>query len=252
MTSICFINQKGGVGKTTTTFQTAAYLTKKGARVLMIDMDPQGNLTACLGVNTDDQNTMAELLLGEATFAETVLSTVYGDLLPSDSALGYREMEINGKIAREQLLRKALKGSAETYDYILMDCPPAFNTFVYNALMATDHVVIVSEMGMFSALGCGKMIDSINGVAAYGKDINIAGILFTKNNTTNLAKGVKGQVEQVSEKHGVKVFDTMIGTFPAPVGESQMAHQSLFDYVPNHKVTQQYKAAVEEIIAATK
>lgn len=250
---ICFINQKGGVGKTTTTMQMAAYLTKQGAKVLMIDMDPQGNLTSCLGVNTDGENTIAELLLSEATFAETVKQTAYGDLIPSDSALGYREMEIGGKPARELLLSKALRGSVGAYDYVLIDCPPAINTFTYNVLLVAESVVIVSEVGFFSAQGCGKMIDTVRqAVAAYDRSIYIAGILFTKNNKTRLAREIREQVELVVSEYGVRVYQNMIGTFPAPVGESQAAHQSLFDYAPKHKVAAQYEAACVEIIKSVK
>lgn len=250
---ICFINQKGGVGKTTTTVQMAAYLTRRNAKVLMIDMDPQGNLTSYLGVNTDDENTIAELLLSEATFADTVKPTTYGDLIPSDSALGYREMEIGGRPARELLLSKALRGNIDTYDYVLIDCPPAINTFTYNVLLLAKSVVIVSEVGFFSAQGCGKMIDTVRqAVAAYDRSINIAGILFTKNNNTRLAREIREQVEQVVADYGVRVYQNTIGTFPAPVGESQAAHQSLFDYAPKNKVAAQYEAACEEIIKSVK
>lgn len=248
---ICFINQKGGVGKTTTTMQTAGYLSSKGAKVLMIDIDPQGNLTSCLGVNTDGENTVSELLLGEATFAETVKPTEYGDLIPSDSALGYREMEISGRVARELLLSNALKGQVDGYDYVLIDCPPAINTFTYNVFLFADNVVIVSEVGLFSAQGCGKMIDTVRqAVGAYARTINIAGILFTKNNQTRLAREIREEVEAVVSEYGVKVFDATIGTFPAPIGESQSAHKTLFDYAPKHKAAAQYEEACREIVAA--
>lgn len=249
---ICFINQKGGVGKTTTTMQAAAYLsTKKGKRVLMIDMDPQGNLTSCVGVNTDGENTVSELLLGEAKFEETVTTTPYGDIIPSDSSLGYREMEISGKVGRELLLFQALKDKLGEYDYVLIDCPPAINTFTYNVFMVADSVVVVSEVGFFSARGCGKMIDTVRqAVGVYDRNVYIAGILFTKNNQTKLAREIREQVELVSNEYGVKVFNTMIGTFPAPVGESQALCRSLFDYAPKHKVTAQYASAIEEIIEA--
>ena len=249
---ICFINQKGGVGKTTTTMQAAAYLyTKKGKSVLMIDMDPQGNLTTCVGVDTDGENTISELLLGEAKFEETVKKTPYGDIIPSDSALGYREMEISGKFGRELLLSHALKDKLGGYDYVLIDCPPAINTFTYNVFMVADSVVVVSEVGLFSARGCGKMIDTVRqAVGVYDRKIHIAGILFTKNNQTKLAKEIHEQVSLVSNEYGVKVFETMIGTYPAPIGESQALCKSLFDYAPKHKATAQYAAAIEEIIEA--
>jgi chromosome partitioning protein len=249
---ICFINQKGGVGKTTTTMQTAAYLyTKKGKRVLMIDMDPQGNLTTCVGVNTDGENTVSELLLGEAKFEETIMKTPYGDIIPSDSALGYREMEISGKFGRELLLFQALKDKLGDYDYVLIDCPPAINTFTYNVFMVADSVVVVSEVGLFSARGCGKMIDTVRqAVGVYDRNIHIAGILFTKNNQTKLAKEIREQVSLVSSEYGVRVFETMIGTYPAPIGESQALCKSLFDYAPKHKATAQYAAAIEEMIKA--
>ena len=246
---ICFINQKGGVGKTTTTMQTAAYLTKNGKRVLMVDIDPQGNLTSYVGVSTEDRNTIAELLLGEASFEETVQSTPYGDIIPSDEILGFKEMHITGKVGRELLLSKALKVAAEQYDYVLVDCPPAINTFVYNVFIFVDNVVIVSEPGVFSAQGSSKLIETVKDTAgAYDKDVKIAGVLFTKNNNTKLADVVKSAAQALFEKHGVKVFETTIGTFPAPIGESQMARQSLFDYSPKSKVTQQYAAAIKEIL----
>ena len=248
---ICFINQKGGVGKTTTTMQMAGYLSRRGAKVLMIDIDPQGNLTSCLGVNTDGENTISELLLGEATFSETVMKTEYGDLIASDSVLAYREMEISGRLARELLLSNALKGQIDGYDYVLIDCPPAINTFTYNVFLFADNVVIVSEVGLFSALGCGKMIDTVRqAVGAYNRTVNIAGILFTKNNRTTVASVIREDAETVMKEYGVGVFNTKIGTFPATFQKSQIAHKTLFDYLPKHKATAQYEAACGEIVAA--
>ena len=248
---ICFINQKGGVGKTTTTMQMAGYLSRRGAKVLMIDIDPQGNLTSCLGVNTDGENTISELLLGEATFSETVMKTEYGDLIASDSALGYREMEISGRVARELLLSNALKGQVDGYDYVLIDCPPAINTFTYNVFLFADNVVIVSEVGLFSALGCGKMIDTVRqAVGAYNRTVNIAGVLFTKDTRTKFAREIHTDVETVMNEYGVGVFATKIGTFPAAVAEAQAVHKTLFDYAPDHKATVQYEAACREIVTA--
>lgn len=248
---ICFINKKGGVGKTTTTMQMAGYLSGIGAKVLMIDIDPQGNLTSCLGVNTDGENTISELLLGEASFSETVQKTAYGDIIPSDDSLCYREMEISGRVARELLLSNALKGQVDGYDYVLIDCPPAINTFTYNVFLFADSVVIVSEVGLFSAQGCGKMIDTVRQVVgAYNRTIDIAGILFTKNNRTRLAKEMREEVETVVSEYGVKVFETTIGTFPAPFQESQLAHKTLSDYAPKHKAAAQYEEACKEIMNA--
>ena len=252
--TICFTNQKGGVGKTTTTMQTSAYLVmKKGAKVLMIDLDPQGNLTSCLGVNTEDEYTVTELLLNECELKDVVKSTQYGDVIPSDSALGYREMEISGKMGRERLLYRALKGKLDGYDYVLIDCPPAINTFTYNAFMVSDYVVVVSEAGLFSAQGCGKMIETVHQTAGvFDRQIAIAGILLTKNNATKLAKELSEGLKAISAEYGVKVFDSVIGTFPAPIGESQALRKSLFDYVPKHKVTLQYEKAIEEILNSIK
>ena len=179
------------------------------------------------------------------------MKTPYGDIIPSDSALGYREMEISGKFGRELLLFQALKDKLGDYDYVLIDCPPAINTFTYNVFMVADSVVVVSEVGLFSARGCGKMIDTVRqAVGVYDRNIHIAGILFTKNNQTKLAKEIREQVSLVSSEYGVRVFETMIGTYPAPIGESQALCKSLFDYAPKHKATAQYAAAIEEMIKA--
>lgn len=249
---ICFINQKGGVGKTTTTVQTAAYLTDIGKKVLMIDLDAQGNLTLNMDFNTTDANTICELLLSEASFPETVIKTKCGDLIPADDSIAYRELEISGKMGRESLLKIALQPYLKEYDYILLDCPPAINTITYNALNVATDVVLVVNAGAFSAQGCGKMISKINEFSKFAsRKINIAGVLFNQYNQTVIAKNFSDEMAELVKKYGTTAIKSKIGKYVA-VEESQALKQSLFEYCPNDKVTLQFKEAIEEIILLLK
>lgn len=249
---VCFVNQKGGVGKTTTTVQTAAYLFGIGKKVLMVDLDAQGNLTLNMKVNTEGKNTICELLLGEATFEETVVSTSSGDILPADDSLGLRELIISGRPGREFLLKKALSSVVDRYDYILLDCPPAVNTLVYNALMVATDIVIVVNASAFSAQGCSKLIEKLDNFQdVFDKKFNIAGLLFTQYSPTNLEKTFATGMAELVSKHKVYAFEHKIKKAVA-IGESQARQMSIFEYKPNHEVAIQYKEAIKEIISKLK
>ena len=180
MKTIVFMNQKGGVGKTTTCFHFAAYLKKLGKRVLCVDLDAQGSLSFCMGATTEGENTVFEFLTGAATFEETVQKTANGDVLPADNAIGIYSAKIEGKY---NLLSERLGSVKEQYDFVLIDCPPGINIYNYNALSAATSVVVTVQAEALSLLGLPQVFNLIkNSEVLFGKEINVAGILITMYN----------------------------------------------------------------------
>lgn len=186
MKTIAFINQKGGVGKSTLTLHTASYLVKKGKRVLTIDLDSQGNLTQAFGVDTTNRATLKEVLLGEVAINEAIYDTQYGYLIPSDVVLGNSERQIAGAVSCETLLRKAItpflraiKGTPNDLDYILIDCPPAFNVFTYNALTIATDIIVPCKAEEWSYQAVQQLLVIKKQVEdSFEKELNISGIII--------------------------------------------------------------------------
>lgn len=246
---VSFINQKGGVGKTTTTFQFASFLTKQGKKVLCIDLDAQGNLTLALNVNTDGKYIVGELMLNKegATFEETVIKTNYCDLLPSDDNMTFLEYEINSKLGREKLLHKAIKPYIDNYDYVLIDCPPSANTLVYNAITVSTDIVLVATPTAFSVQGILKLISKITdfGNDVLDRKVHIAGILINQYQSSDYSDGFEELTRQISDKCGIRCYENKIHKYFV-VEECQSQNKSIFDYAPKGKSKQESKKKVYE------
>jgi len=375
---IAFINQKGGVGKTTTAIQFAAWAVARGKRVLAVDMDPQGNFTFNCGIDTEDENTVTELLLKECTFAEAVrrvqwtsqrtagpctqgaegdgasgmeslsasplskglssensqalsspkqvgnpeplaracsdssplcaiqqgaglansslggagasLNNSKGasgapgrgdvkdsvgqgpqlgsvgistegtqgnsagehrgwlDVLPSDLALGGHEMQLSAKAGRERLLWGAIKDVEAEYDYIVIDCPPALNIFVYNSLYVADQIVIVTQAETFAILGIKQILDVVKDFnESLCKNISVAGMVITMfNPNTKTSKELIPFLEGIGEKRGFKVIGSKISK-SVKITEAQSQQKSIFEYAPKSKQAEEYDLAFVEL-----
>lgn len=211
---IAFANQKGGVGKTTTTVNLAAYLAAKGKKVLVIDMDSQGNTTSGLGQNKSQQeNTVYELMIGECSIAEAILHDVIKnvDLIPANANLAAVEVEMIGIDKKDYILKNQVEYVSEQYDFILMDCPPALNTATLNALTTANGVMITVQCEYLALEGLGELLKTITLVKERMNDqLKIDGILFTMyDSRTSLSMQV---VENVTEKlNGLyHIYDTKI------------------------------------------
>jgi chromosome partitioning protein len=204
---IAVLNQKGGVGKTTTTLNVGAYLAKAGARVLIVDMDPQGNATSGLGLDKQSLDaTMYDVLFGEVKATQVVKDTTTENLyiLPTNSQLAAAEVDLASETRREFKLKDALGDLA--YDYVLIDCPPALGLLSINALTAADHVLIPVQAEYYALEGLGQLLDIIQRVrGGLNPSLELLGVVVTMHDSrTSLSEQVLSEVK----KHlGDKLFD---------------------------------------------
>ena len=209
---ICVANQKGGVGKTTTTVNTVAALALMKKRVLLVDLDPQGNATMGCGVDKHEiELSTLEVLLGDASVAEARKPAVENlfDVLPANGDLTAAEVELIEMENREQQLKKALAVVASEYDYIFIDCPPSLNMLTLNALVAADGVLIPIQTEYYALEGLSSLLVTIEQIKAHANpELSIDGIVRTMHDPrNNLATDVSAQL---IEHFGDRVFRTII------------------------------------------
>ncbi|MDC7235358.1 MAG: AAA family ATPase [Spirochaetales bacterium] len=213
---VVFANQKGGVGKTTTTVNIGAYMAEAGKKVLLVDFDPQGNLSSSLGIR-DTDNSVYEVLLGQISVKKAVQQTPQKgmDILPSNLNLSGATVEL-GKVDKKdslQFLKKALSPIRDSYDYILIDCPPSLGVLTINGFVAADTVLIPLQCEYFALEGLKYMYSMT--IKRIQKSVNpalkIGGIIFTMyDSRTNLGKEVIKSVSDSFRQHPEMVFSTVI------------------------------------------
>lgn len=209
---ISIANQKGGVGKTTTTINLSAALAEKGKKILVIDMDPQGNTSSGFGIDKNQiEDTIYELILGYSAINETIIRNVMDrlDMIPSNVNLAGAEIELIGKERKESILKKELDFIREDYDYILIDCPPSLNILTVNAMVASDTVLVPIQCEFYALEGLSQLIYTINLIRErINRKLEIEGLVFTMyDGRTNLSQQV---VENVKANVKQRVYETVI------------------------------------------
>ena len=246
MKTIAFTNQKGGVGKTTSTINVGAGLCLQGKKVLLIDLDPQANLTYSLRMNSQRlDNTIYDVLKGRKTPGEAIINHNGFDILPSSIDLSGAEMEFANEPARETLLRGMLNKLDREYDYVLIDCPPNLGLLTLNAFTAVKEVFIVLQSEYLALHGLSKLMDVIKIVKErLNPDIEISGIICTLfDKRKNLNKEV---VDHIKDYFGDKVFKTIIRDNVA-LAEAPSHHKTIFEYDPESHGAKDYMSLAKEI-----
>ncbi|SMR82533.1 chromosome partitioning protein [Aliiroseovarius halocynthiae] len=249
---IAITNQKGGVGKTTTTINLGAALAEAGKRVLLIDLDPQGNASTGLGIAVDDREMSTyDLLLEEASILEVLKKTEIDDLMisPATTDLSSADIELVSNERRSHLLRDALRDVALAdlrIDYILIDCPPSLNLLTVNALVAADSVLIPLQSEFFALEGLSQLLLTVREVrAAANQDLRIEGVVLTMYDARN---NLSRQVElDARENLGELVFETVIPR-NVRVSEAPSFALPVLMYDPTSKGSQAYRDLASELI----
>lgn len=210
--TIVVANQKGGVGKTTTAINLSASLAEMGQKILVVDMDPQGNTTSGLGIEKDVvENTVYELLIGECGIKDAVVKTEYEnlELIPSNVDLSAAEIELIGTEGKEYILKNELDTIKKQYDFVLIDCPPSLNTLTINAMCAADTVLVPIQCEYYALEGLSQLIHTIDLVKErLNSDLEIEGVVFTMYDArTNLSLQV---VENVKNNLNQNIYKTII------------------------------------------
>ncbi len=227
---ISVITQKGGVGKTTTVNALAAALHKTGRRVLIIDMDPQGNLSFSVGAETEEVNTIYNAMKKEASSLDCIQRCSVADIIPSDILMTSLELEFTGE-NREFLLRDAIEDVKNLYDYILIDSPPSLGILTINALAASKYVILPMYPDIFSLQGVTRVHDTIEHVRqSCNPNLEIAGVLINRfNKRCKLHREVYGTAQLLAQKLGFPVFKTVIRNC-LPISEAQSLQCDLTEY----------------------
>lgn len=244
--TIAVSNQKGGVGKTTTAVNVAAALANKDRSVLLVDLDPQGNATSGLGIAKDSPVTSYEVLVGGVPFAEAVQETRMPGLyvLPANQDLTGAEVELVSVEQRDRRLRSVL--SMATYDYIVIDCPPALGLLTINALMAAQYVLIPVQAEYYALEGLGQLLGTVQAVRQGGNsNLELLGVVLTMYDSRT---SLSDQVAQEVRKHfGDKLFKTVIPR-NVRLAEAPSFSKTVFEHDKWSKGARAYKNLAKEIV----
>lgn len=253
MKVISVSNIKGGVGKTSVTSTLAAGLAKKGYKVLMVDSDPQTNLSMCfLEELGEDDLSLNEIYEKRRTLTEVRVNIAENlDLIPGSFNLCRADMKFLG-IDRASILKKAINALKDNYDYIVIDTPPNLGILSINAFVVSDYVVVPMAADTFSLKGVKLLREALDSVREEtSKNIRVVGLLLTRyNGRTNLSKNLEETIQQASEQLETSVFEARIRQATA-VAEAQLAKKDIFSFAGRTPVAEDYRQFVDEFLERT-
>ena len=247
---IAIANQKGGVGKTTTTINLAACVAEKGKKVLVIDTDPQGNATTGFGIEKNElDNTVYELMLGECSVKECIISNVAENLsvIPSNVNLAAAEIELIDQDRKEFVLKNEIDWVKDQYDYIFIDCPPSLSMLTINAMTTADSVLVPIQCEYYAMEGLSQLIHTVNLIRKkINPNLNMEGVVFTMyDSRTNLSEEV---VESVKEALEERIFKTMIPR-NVRLAEAPSYGQPINIYDGKSAGAEAYRALADELVS---
>lgn len=248
---IAIANQKGGVGKTTTSINLSACLAEKGKKVLVIDTDPQGNTSSGFGIDKNNiENSVYELILGECSIRDCIVKDVVENVsvIPANVNLAAAEIELIGVEKKEYILKNEVDYIKDDYDFIMIDCPPSLNMLTINAMTTADSVLVPIQCEYYALEGLSQLIHTINLVKErLNPDLSMEGVVFTMyDSRTNLSNQV---VENVKENLNQKIYNTLIPR-NIRLAEAPSFGMPINKYDPKSSGTEAYLKLADEIIAS--
>ncbi|QSX07178.1 ParA family protein [Sedimentibacter sp. zth1] len=246
--TICVTNQKGGVAKTTTSNAIGLGFKKKGYKVLLIDLDPQGNLSFSVKAEVDESATIYDVLKGDVSVHDAIQKTEIIDIIPSNIILSGVDLEFT-HTGREFLLKEALSSVQNEYDYIVIDTPPSLNILTINAFAVADCIIIPMLADIFSLQGITQLYETITRVKKYcNPAIKIEGILLTRYNPRLiLSSEIRETAEMIAQQLGTTIFDTYIRA-SVSIQEVHTQQEDMYKYASRNNAVKDYMNFVKELI----